>query len=340
MKSKKAKTTISIVIVAILCLLLSTLFYSVYANRKMFENLKVQIDTRTVIITLKDNLSILLNAETGERGYVITGNANYLQPYTGARQQLNENMKMLDSMLHRDTNLLAELDSLEYYVNRKMSYIETVINLKKINDEKTIKALLNTGEGKELMDKARAHNLTLQAAEQVLFKERKNVADNSIRRTQIFFLSDGVFSLLIVLFLASVIINELNRRAKHEKKLKDYTVELQRKNEVSRVRALILLDMMGSKNLELGRDTMSTRWLQDIVWQTAKEAGYGKVFVERPEGVGGDDPRAAHDGDVRQPRHRRDRPADRHAERDGNDRNTPPRRRARPHRRPHHGRRS
>ena len=231
MKSKKAKTTISIVIVAILCLLLSTLFYSVYANRKMFENLKVQIDTRTVIITLKDNLSILLNAETGERGYVITGNANYLQPYTGARQQLNENMKMLDSMLHRDTNLLAELDSLEYYVNRKMSYIETVINLKKINDEKTIKALLNTGEGKELMDKARAHNLTLQAAEQVLFKERKNVADNSIRRTQIFFLSDGVFSLLIVLFLASVIINELNRRTRHEKKLKDYTVELQRKNE-------------------------------------------------------------------------------------------------------------
>jgi glutaminyl-peptide cyclotransferase len=55
------------------------------------------------------------------------------------------------------------------------------------------------------------------------------------------------------------------------------------------VRALILLDLMGSKNLDLGRDTLSTRWLQDIVWTTARKAGYGKYFVERPEGVGGDD---------------------------------------------------
>jgi len=70
---------------------------------------------------------------------------------------------------------------------------------------------------------------------------------------------------------------------------REFVAQLQQRNEVKRVRALILLDMMGARNLELGRDTMSTRWLQDVVWQTAKEAGYGKVFVERPEGVGGDD---------------------------------------------------
>ena len=43
--------------------------------------------------------------------------------------------------------------------------------------------------------------------------------------------------------------------------------QLRENNELSRVRAMILLDLMGYKNLELGRDTMSTRWLQDIVWQ-------------------------------------------------------------------------
>lgn len=68
-----------------------------------------------------------------------------------------------------------------------------------------------------------------------------------------------------------------------------YVSQLQSSNELNRVRALILLDMMGAKNLELGRDTMSTSWLQDIVWRTAAEKGYGKYFVERPEGVGGDD---------------------------------------------------
>jgi hypothetical protein len=34
---------------------------------------------------------------------------------------------------------------------------------------------------------------------------------------------------------------------------------------------------------------MSTRWLQDLVWQTGRELGHEKIFVDREEGVGGDD---------------------------------------------------
>jgi glutaminyl-peptide cyclotransferase len=68
-----------------------------------------------------------------------------------------------------------------------------------------------------------------------------------------------------------------------------YVAQLRKNNELGRVRALILMDMMGYKELELGRDSMSTRWLQDIVWRTAHDLGYGKYFVDRPEGVGGDD---------------------------------------------------
>jgi glutaminyl-peptide cyclotransferase len=68
-----------------------------------------------------------------------------------------------------------------------------------------------------------------------------------------------------------------------------FVTQLRNNNELGRVHALILLDMMGYKNLELGRDDMSTRWLQDIVWRTAHDLGYGKYFVDRPEGVGGDD---------------------------------------------------
>src|SRR6266404_383150 len=68
-----------------------------------------------------------------------------------------------------------------------------------------------------------------------------------------------------------------------------YVSQLRARNELASTRALILLDMMGYKNLELGRDTMSTKWLQDIVWQTGGDLGYGTYFVNRPEGVGGDD---------------------------------------------------
>ena len=68
-----------------------------------------------------------------------------------------------------------------------------------------------------------------------------------------------------------------------------YVSQLRARNELENTRAMILLDMMGYKNLELGRDPASTRWLQDIIWQTGRELGHGKVFVDREEGVGGDD---------------------------------------------------
>ena len=68
-----------------------------------------------------------------------------------------------------------------------------------------------------------------------------------------------------------------------------YVSQLRERGELGRTRALVLLDMIGYKNLELGRDTMSTKWLQDVIWETGRSLGYSKVFVDREEGVGGDD---------------------------------------------------
>jgi glutaminyl-peptide cyclotransferase len=69
-----------------------------------------------------------------------------------------------------------------------------------------------------------------------------------------------------------------------------YVQQLREKKELERVRAMICLDMMGYKDLRLGRDEdMSTRWLIDTVWRTAQDLGYDKQFVDEIEGVGGDD---------------------------------------------------
>jgi len=68
-----------------------------------------------------------------------------------------------------------------------------------------------------------------------------------------------------------------------------YVAQLIDKNEIRRVRAVILFDLMGYKELRLGRDELSTTWLIDAVWQTAKQIGYGKYFVNEREGVGDDD---------------------------------------------------
>ena len=68
-----------------------------------------------------------------------------------------------------------------------------------------------------------------------------------------------------------------------------YVAQLQERGELKRLRAMILLDMVGYRRLQLGRDSMSTKWLVDIIWQAARERGYGEQFVEREEAIGSDD---------------------------------------------------
>jgi Zn-dependent M28 family amino/carboxypeptidase len=49
---------------------------------------------------------------------------------------------------------------------------------------------------------------------------------------------------------------------------------------IRRVRAMVLVDMIGDKNLDLLRDDESTRWLVDLIWETAHRIGYGKHFLQ------------------------------------------------------------
>ncbi len=64
-----------------------------------------------------------------------------------------------------------------------------------------------------------------------------------------------------------------------------YVAQLTDKNELKRVRAMILLDMIGYKNLQIPREDYSTPWLTGIIWQTAREIGYGAQFVDSAESV-------------------------------------------------------
>jgi glutaminyl-peptide cyclotransferase len=64
-----------------------------------------------------------------------------------------------------------------------------------------------------------------------------------------------------------------------------YVQRLQEKKELGRLRAMILLDMIGYKNLTIPRDDMGTTWINDIIWSTAREIGSGAQFIEREDSV-------------------------------------------------------
>jgi Zn-dependent M28 family amino/carboxypeptidase len=57
----------------------------------------------------------------------------------------------------------------------------------------------------------------------------------------------------------------------------------------SKIKALILADMIGDKDLDILRDTSSTPWLEDLIGQAASRLGYQSYFFQETAGMGGDD---------------------------------------------------
>jgi glutaminyl-peptide cyclotransferase len=58
--------------------------------------------------------------------------------------------------------------------------------------------------------------------------------------------------------------------------------------EIKNIKAVILADMIGQKNLQIERDTNSTAWLQSLVWKTADRLGYSKTFSGEQSNIGDD----------------------------------------------------
>jgi glutaminyl-peptide cyclotransferase len=59
--------------------------------------------------------------------------------------------------------------------------------------------------------------------------------------------------------------------------------------ELKHLKAMVLADMIGPADLRIKRDTNSTPWLVNLIWDTAGSLGYGKIFINEPYDVGGDD---------------------------------------------------
>jgi Zn-dependent M28 family amino/carboxypeptidase len=68
-----------------------------------------------------------------------------------------------------------------------------------------------------------------------------------------------------------------------------YVQAAQKAKTLSSLKALVLLDMIGDRDLNIRRDTNSTPWLNDLVWASARKLGYMREFVDEDFAIGGDD---------------------------------------------------
>jgi len=61
-----------------------------------------------------------------------------------------------------------------------------------------------------------------------------------------------------------------------------------RNRSLNNLKAMILVDMIGDKNLNIKKESQSTRWLKDIIWGTALSLGYGKEFPNEEQEISDD----------------------------------------------------
>ena len=120
--------------------------------------------TSDVIGASNDLLIELLNAETGQRGYLLTSKAVYLQPYKAALSTVPADQQSLGSeasAVPGGGQYVAKLKSL---VAAKMAELATTINLARAGDHAGALRIVDTNEGKQVMDDVRGVTADLQRA--------------------------------------------------------------------------------------------------------------------------------------------------------------------------------
>ncbi len=100
-------------------------------------------------------LQHVLDAETGSRGYLLTGDPRYLEPYDSAVAEIGQNLDALRKVYAPDSPEYSTLGLLTRNVQRKLAEMDLSVRMRKQGNEDTWKFVLMTDVGKEHMDAIR-----------------------------------------------------------------------------------------------------------------------------------------------------------------------------------------
>ncbi len=170
--------------------------------------------TLVIINQANDLLSALRDAETGQRGYCLTGDSAFLQPYLAVRDNIGTYITLLRSS-SLSNPALKHLDNLEQLVTAKLTGMAQTIELRRSNQTTAMLAMISSGQGRQLMDSIRTEiNAFIQLENSVLTDYE---AEFQANMRYLFFIIAISCVILLLLAIAFVLLN--NRQARQ--RLKD-----------------------------------------------------------------------------------------------------------------------
>jgi CheY-like chemotaxis protein/CHASE3 domain sensor protein len=157
------KTLVGFLFAVVAVVVIAMLSYqSLQGTAASARNLSQSIE---VLSQLESLLSTLKDAETGQRGYLLTEEDGYLAPYLDAQTSLPLETERMRTLLAGRTEQLRRLEKLEEYAKQKMTELESTVNEQRAGRHQAALAIVHTDRGKIYMDRIRSVVADMELAE-------------------------------------------------------------------------------------------------------------------------------------------------------------------------------
>jgi len=182
--------------------------------------------TSEVIQGLDNIISRIKDAETGQRGYLLTGESVFLDPYKGSKDDVLTYFDRVQLLTADNPEQQKDFPELEKLINDKFKFIDKTIADKKRGIPPTISTLL---AGKKIMDQIRSRIVTMEQREQQLMISRTSDMDLFATYTPVLIVFASIIALIITYAFYRRMKNNLldNERLQQVLKDKEKTTEQQ-----------------------------------------------------------------------------------------------------------------
>lgn len=210
---------------SLLVLILSSVA-SYFSYQRQMDNREELSKSKRAITAMKDVMVALLDAETGNRGYQLTGRASFLEPYNASIIALPKAMENAKNQDVTDPKQIARLEDLEKNVNSRISKLEDFVAKRKQGIVMSENEMLTS---KGYMDNCRKIIKDFVKYEESTLAEKDHKLNTSSTITVIFILFSTLAAVLVTIFFYFKLKNDLIRRDKLEKQLKAKDEEISKR---------------------------------------------------------------------------------------------------------------
>jgi methyl-accepting chemotaxis protein len=172
-----------------------------HATTELIESAKLVSNSRSVREKITEILSRFKDAETGQRGFVLTGQERYLQPYTAAVRAIDGQIQELRELNYDRPVAQRQIDQLQPLIAGKFGELAETISLRRQKGEQAAVEVILTDRGKNDMDRIRSLMTQMDNSANEVLKER----DLSARSTAAFATTVMTFGGLLALVLVLVV---------------------------------------------------------------------------------------------------------------------------------------